>query len=215
VTRAFTEGVRRVLSAPAVLIGVAAAAVSSPLYPNAASRRVLIEFVLVGSFLLGGVIDRYARARPTRAYGFFGACGMHAGAMLRLAVAELLLYLVADNLPDARAALALALAVNLVGVYARVRLVVEDRRSALGAALAAIRFIRRRPLGCVAIYACWTAAMAALAMVARAAAPIVLLPELATATVFFQSALAHVNYTAAPPLQWPESPAAEAIVNHR
>ena len=215
VARAFTEGIRRVLAAPAVLIGVAAVTLLSPLYPTTASRRVLVEFVLVGSFLIGGVIDRYARARPTRGYGFFGACGRHFGAMLRLAVAEILLYLAADNLPDARAAVAVAIAVNLVGLFARVRLVVEDRRSALGAALAAVRFIRRRPLACVAVYAVWTGAMAAVAMVARGAAPILLLPEVATATVFFQSALAHVSYTAAPPLQWPESPAAEAIANHR
>lgn len=213
--RAFTEGVRRVLAAPAVLIGIAAAALLSPLYPNIASRRALVEFVLVGSFLMGGVIDRYARARPTRGYGFFGACGRHVAAMLRLALAEALLYLVADNLPDARAAVALAIAVNFVGLYARVRLVVEDRRSALGAVLAAVRFVRRRPLQCLAIYALWTGAMAAVAMVTRGAAPILLLAEVATATVFFQSALAHVSYTAAPPLQWPESPAAEAIANHR
>src|SRR3954469_17426910 len=148
VAHAFTEGVRRVLSAPAVLVGLAAVALPSPLYPNTASRRVLVEFVLVGSFLLGGVIDRYARARPTRGYGFFGACGRHFAAMLRLAAAEILLYPAADNLPDARAAFALAVAVNFVGVYARVRLVVEDRRSALGAALAAMRFIRRRPFAC-------------------------------------------------------------------
>jgi hypothetical protein len=29
----------------------------------------------------------------------------------------------------------------------------------------------------------------------------------------FQGALAHAGYTAAPPVVWPESPAAEAIVN--
>src|SRR4051812_1922289 len=124
VARAFSEGIKRVLAAPAVLIGLAALALLSPLYPNTASRRVLIEFVLVGSFLLGGVIDRYARARPTHSYGFFGACGRHVAAMLRLAAAELLLYLAADNLPDARVAIAVAIAVNLVCLYARVRIVV-------------------------------------------------------------------------------------------
>jgi hypothetical protein len=35
----------------------------------------------------------------------------------------------------------------------------------------------------------------------------------ASATVLFQSRLAHAEYTAAPPLVWPDSPAAEAIVN--
>ena len=43
-------------------------------------------------------------------------------------------------------ALAIALAVGLACcLYARVRLVVEDRRSALGALLAGGRFIRRNP----------------------------------------------------------------------
>jgi hypothetical protein len=57
--------------------------------------------------------------------------------------------------------------------------------------------------------------MAAVAMAARGAAPVLALPLVASATVFFQSRLAHAGYTAAPPLQWPESPAAEAIANHR
>ena len=35
----------------------------------------------------------------------------------------------------------------------------------------------------------------------------------ASQTAYFQSALAHASYTAAPALVWPESPAAEAIVN--
>jgi hypothetical protein len=215
VAHAFSEGLRRVLSAPAVLVCVAALSLLSPLYPNSASRRILVEFALVASFLAGGVIDRYARARPTRGYGFFGACGRHFPAMLRLAAIEVLLYLGADNLPDARVALAAVVVVNLFGVFARVRLVVEDRRSALGAMLAAVRFVRRHPAGAIAVYAVWTAAMAAVAMTARGAAPVLALPLVASATVFFQSRLAHAGYTAAPPLQWPESPAAEAIANHR
>jgi hypothetical protein len=35
----------------------------------------------------------------------------------------------------------------------------------------------------------------------------------ASETVFFQGALAHAAYTAAPPLLWPDSPAAETIGN--
>ena len=35
----------------------------------------------------------------------------------------------------------------------------------------------------------------------------------ASETAFFQGALAHAGYTAAPAVVWPESPAAEAIVN--
>ena len=215
VAHAVSDGVRRVLAAPALLAGVAAISLLSPLYPNTASQRVLVEYALVSAFLLGGILDRYARARPTRGYGFFGACGRHFGAMLRLTLVEALLYLAADNLPDVRAALAVALAVNLLGVYARVRIAVEDRRSALGAMLAAWRFIRRNAVAAIVVYALWIAAFAAVATAARGAAPILLLPLFASATVLFQSRLAHAGYTAAPPLEWPESPAAEAIANRR
>ena len=215
VAHAGSDGVRRVLAAPALLAGVAAISLLSPLYPNTASRRALVEYAIVSAFLLGGILDRYARGRPTRGYGFFGACGRHLGAMLRLTVVEALLYLAADNLPDVRAALAAALAVNLVAVYAKVRIAVEDRRSALGAMLASWRFIRRNAAAAIVVYALWAAAVAAVATIARGAAPILLLPLFASATALFQARLAHAGYTAAPPLEWPESPAAEAIANRR
>jgi hypothetical protein len=207
-------GIRRVLSAPAVLASVAALSLLSPLYPNTASPRVLVECALVSAFLCGGVVDRYARARPTRATGFFGACGRHFGAMLRLAAIEVLLYLAADNLPSVYAAVALAALVNLILLYARVRLVVEDRRSAIGAAVAAWRFVVRQP-SAAAVYVVWAAAILVTARYARGAAPIFFLPLLASATIFFQSRLAHAGYAAAPPVEWPESPAAEAIANRR
>ena len=37
----------------------------------------------------------------------------------------------------------------------------------------------------------------------------------ASETAFFQARLAHAGYTAAPPVVWPESPAAESIGNAR
>ena len=92
VTRAFSEGIQRVVSAPLLLIAIAAVSFAYPLHPFAAPVRVLAEYAVVVSFLLGGVIDRYARARPTRAYGFFGACGRHFAAMLRLAAIEIALF---------------------------------------------------------------------------------------------------------------------------
>ncbi|HEY2435218.1 MAG TPA: hypothetical protein VGI12_21285 [Vicinamibacterales bacterium] len=213
--RACVDGIRRVVSAPVLLVCTAAAALLTPLHPTVASRRILFEFVLIGSFVAGGAIDRYARARPTRATGFFGACGRHLGGMLRLAALEALLYLAADNLPQARVAQAVVVIVNLLFVYARVRLVVEDRRSAIGAVLAAGRFVRRNVAAAVGVYGVWAAAALATASVLRGAAPIVVLPMLASAAVLFQSRLAHVAYTAAPPVEWPESPAAEAIANRR
>src|SRR5262245_2274173 len=46
-------------------------------------------WLVLWSFLSGGILDRYARERPTRARGFFGACGAHFPAMLRLGFGEL------------------------------------------------------------------------------------------------------------------------------
>jgi hypothetical protein len=225
------EGMRRLLAAPAVLAGALVCGVLLPpgdAISLGAPRRLLAAQFLVWSFLLGGVIDRYARARPTRAHGFFAACGGHLAAMLRLGVIEAALYLAADNLPSRAAAIALVLAVNAVAAYARVRLVVEDRRSALGSLLAGARFIRRHALAATAQYVLFALPMAAVILAMRrldlqppvaelaAAAQILLVLWLfASATVLFQSRLAHATYTAAPPAAWPESPAAEAIANAR
>jgi hypothetical protein len=215
VAHAFSDGIRRVLSAPLLLAGVAAASLLSPFYPRTASARVLVEYALAWSFLSGGVIDRYARDRPTRGYGFFGACGRHFGAMLRLTLVEAaVLYLAMTRLEDRRAAITSAAVLALLSIYARVRIGVEDRRSAAGALLASARFLRRNPAG-AALCLLWIAAGVPLAYTARGAAPILLLPWLATTTAFFQSRLAHARYTAAPPLEWPDSPAAETIANHR
>jgi hypothetical protein len=41
----------------------------------------------------------------------------------------------------------------------------------------------------------------------------VLVASWASAIALFQARLAHASYTAGPPLEWPESPAAEAITN--
>jgi hypothetical protein len=215
VAHAFTDGIRRVLSAPALLVCVAAISLSSPLYPNIASRRILFEFVLVGSFMAGGIIDRYARMRPTRAFGFFGACGRHLGAMLRLAAIEILFYLAVDNLLTwTAAAIGGVSVISMYMVYARVRLVVEDRRSAFGAFGAAVRFVNRNPAA-VAIFVLWSIPAVVALRYARGAAPILLLPLYASATALFQSRLSHAGYTAAPRLEWPESPAAETIANPR
>ena len=41
-------------------------------------------WLVLWSFLSGGVLDRYARMRPTRTPGFFAACGTHFWRFLRL-----------------------------------------------------------------------------------------------------------------------------------
>ena len=49
-------------------------------------------WLVLWSFLSGGVLDRYARMRPTRTAGFFAACGTHFWRFLRLGVLALLVY---------------------------------------------------------------------------------------------------------------------------
>jgi hypothetical protein len=212
--------------------------------------------LLLWTFLSGGILDRFARDRPTRSVGFFAACGMYGSRLVRLGLLAALTYwvlfgpvqdllfgtvflaLVENASPPVQTAVGLGLyalfgallgGVGLVFDYARVRAVVEDRRSAIGAVLAGWRFVRRRPLGCAGLYA----ANSLLLLAALAAVPLVtagvgvgsLIAALlglgarsagrllfyAAETAYFQSQLAHAGYVAAPTPRWPESPAAEAL----
>jgi hypothetical protein len=220
-------------------------------------------YVVLWLFVAGGVIDRYARDRATRAHGFFSACGVFFFRFLRLAVVVLAVYafffayvhpwLFGSLYPKMtrdlsvertafliRAALyvvfGLALAAfNLLFDYAKVRAVVEDRRSMLGAVVSAWRFIRRNAsavtglylldaalfLGAIAVYALvapgagrtgwsmWMAfAVGQLYVLARLWVKLVFW---ASEAALFQSRLAHAGYVAAAKPTWPDSPAAEAI----
>jgi hypothetical protein len=210
---------------------------------SAADARTAVAWLLLGSFGAGGVLDRYARNRATRGRGFFGACGAHFPSMLRLGILIVAIDIAIWNLvlggrPDEGVRLAFAaaacLAVHLVAHFARVRLVVEDRRSAIGAWLGGWRFVRRHAAA-AGLYAIFSVAAAGGALVypaiegAAAAASwrmavvagavfisldaALLLAAYASAIALFQARLAHAGYTAAPPIVWPESPAAEAIAN--
>ncbi len=224
----------------------------------------MAAWLVLWSFLSGGVMDRYARIRPTRAHGFFAACGTHFWRFLRLGVLALAAYAflfgvvhgllldtayarVTRNMTEERSAFAvrlagyvvfgaLLIAVNLVVDYARVRIVVEDRRSAAAAVLAGARFIRRNR-GTILLYLLNGTAFVLLLAVYAAATPgapgggvwmwvtlalgqayivarhYLKLLFYASEIAFFQSALAHASYTAAPAVVWPDSPAAEAILN--
>jgi len=46
-------------------------------------------WLVLWAFLSGGIIDRFARDRATRARGFFAACGAHIGPVLRLGLVAL------------------------------------------------------------------------------------------------------------------------------
>jgi hypothetical protein len=223
-----------------------------------------LALYLVGwAFLSGGILDRYARQRPIHVHGFFAASGVYGFRFLRLAVAAGLVYcwLFAyihpwlfttqfDNLTRGmnaeRTAFlvraifyllfgAILIAVNLVVDYTKVRIVVEDRRSALGSITAAIRFIRNHPRQVLALYGLNSLTFLILIAVWALLAPgaggaglpmwagfvlgqlyilarlLMKLQFIASQIALFQANLAHANYVSAPVLVWPDSPAAEAI----
>ena len=222
----------------------------------------LAIYLVMWTFLSGGILDRYARQRPTRAPGFFAACGVYFWRFLRLALVAGAVYwalftyvhrwllddayewLIVDVSVERVAFLwrfglyavfgAALAAVNITIDYARIRLVVEDRRSAIGALSAALGFLGRNPGRTVGLYALnglvflgliavWAVvdpgAGGGLSMwVAFAATQLYLLARLAlklqfmaSQTALFQRSLAHADYTAAPLPEWPDSPAAETI----
>jgi hypothetical protein len=226
---------------------------------------VTAAWMIVWSFLSGGLLDRLARDRATRAHGFFAACGVHFWRFARLGAIAFLFYYVlftrvhgwlltdlyevfTQNTTVERTAFAVRVLLylafgamlaftSLMLDYARIRIVVEDRRSAIGGLLAGVRFVLRRPGGTIGLYVLNAAAFVALVLAYAVAAPgaprsgiamwlILALGQLyivarhylklvfyASQTAYFQGALAHAAFGAPPPAVWPDSPAAEAIAN--
>jgi hypothetical protein len=222
-------------------------------------------WLVIWSFLSGGVLDRFARNRPTRTAGFFAACGTHFWRFLRLGIVGWFVYfflfrilhgwifddayerLIRDFTVERRAFVVrlagyavfggVLLLCTMVFDFARVRIVVEDRRSALGALVAAVRFVRRHFGRVAGLYVLNGIAFLVLLAAYAFASPgaprsglhmlvVLLIGELyilgrhylkllfyASETALFQGALAHAEYTAAPVVVWPDSPAVEAITN--
>src|SRR3954453_4271350 len=56
---------------------------------------VTAAWLTIWSFVSGGIIDRFARNRATRARGFFGSSGAHFPAVVRLGLMSLAVYWVA------------------------------------------------------------------------------------------------------------------------
>lgn len=229
---------------------------------NPALAGAAAAYGLLWIFLSGGILDRLARGRPVRAGGFFAACGGYFGRMLRLGVVMLAIYWAlfrylhpwlltrvydhyTRNMTAERSGLLFRLGlylvfalvlftVNMIFDYAKVRLVVEDRRSVISGLGASMRFLRRRflrafglyllnGLGFVMVLRLWFAAepqawesvpwaffVAQLYLLGRIWLRLVFV---ASEVVFFQGELAHAGYTARPPHVWPNSAAAEAIDN--
>jgi hypothetical protein len=115
---------------------------------------------------------------------------------------------------------------------ARVRMVVERRRSAIFAFTAGVRFVRRRLALVFVLYGAlfataalawgvfsaaiwWTdppAGIVRLLDAAQAASVVVAaLVSSAAAVSLFQANLAHATYVAPPPLVWPDAPAVETL----
>jgi hypothetical protein len=225
---------------------------------------LLLVYVLLWTYLSAGIIDRYARRRPTRAQGFAAACGRHALPFSVLAIVGAILYgsvfgylhpwlldtgyaRLTQDLDSERAAFAwrvgayaivgvLVAGANVILDYAKIRIVVEDRRSAIGGLIAAVRFLARNPstagglyllntVTCAALLAAWAAiapsagapaglgVWLALALgqgfiVARLATK---LHFVASQTALFQRRLAHERFTSAPVYRWPDAPIVETL----
>ena len=246
----------------AVLDNLSALADNQPMAVTVAG--VTSAWLVLWSFLSGGVLDRYARGRPTRTTAFFAACGRHFWRFLRLGLLAFAVYFIlfqtvhpwlfesfyprlTGDLTVERTAFlirlgcyavfgTLLIASNLAFDYARIRLVVEDRRSATGALIAGIRFVRRHR-GAVRLYMVNGAAYLCLVLAYALLAPglpasgvrmwltlalgqlFILMRQYlkllfyASETAYFQGTFAHASYTAGPLFEWPESPAAEAVLN--
>jgi hypothetical protein len=225
------------------------AAADSSFSPSMA-RQLTLWLAAACIVLSGSAVDRYARQRPLDARTFWGVSGELGFRLVRLAGAAALLVTVplwilslafsAIPYPGARLNgwLLLLLLILSVGVLlagtaihdcARVRMVVERRRSALFAIAAGLRFVWRH-LGPVAalevlhiatLWAIWEVAAliggkgllpASLSGVALLTGALV---GLSAMTSLFQASLAHAGYVAPPRLVWPDSPAIETLGERR
>ena len=213
----------------------------------------------VSLFLAGGALDRLARDHAIGTGAFFSASGVYFVRFIRLGVIASAVYwvlfvpyhgwlfnsvypvLTADVTVERtafliRLVLYAAFAVplffvNILFDYAKIRAVVEDRRSMIGAVIASWRFVWRHPgavwglymlnaglfLIVIAIYFLIAPggsanllafAIGQLYIVLRV---IVRLQFTASQTSLFQGRLAHAGYVARPVPRWPDSPTAEAI----
>jgi len=227
--------------------------------PPTAVVWVVVAQLMVSTFLIGGVLDRLARDHAIGAGGFFSACGVYVFRFLRLSIVSVAVYAflfvtvhrwlfdgvyprLLEGLAAERTAFFYRLGLyaifglpvvfaNLVFDYAKVRAVVEDRRSMVGALSAGWRFVRRNLGAAIGLYALNSLALVAVLLLYYLAAPgaaanavafaigqlfIVLrvisrLQFAASQTALFQGRLAHAGYTARPVAKWPDSPAADAI----
>jgi hypothetical protein len=220
-------------------------------------------YIVFWIFLAGGILDRYARDRATRTVGFFASCGAFFFRFLRLGAIQWMVYAllfgvmhpwlfdrlyprITHEVTVERTAFLARLALYLVfGVlvaacsmifdYAKVRAVVEDRRSMLSAVAQAIGFIQRNYAAAVLLFlanfALFAVVVAFYGLIAPGAGSTglsvwgglfvgqlyvvarlwVKLVFWGSETALFQSRLAHAGYVNRQEPTWPESPIADAI----
>lgn len=220
-------------------------------------------YIVLWLFAAGGILDRYARDRAIGSHGFFSASGVFFFRFLRLAVVQWLVYAflfgylhawlfdrlyprITHEVNVERTAFFVRLALYgvfgilvsacmLIFDYAKVRAVVEDRRSMLGALRSALGFIERNYAAAVGLFILNLTMFAVIVGLYALVAPgaggdgpsiwigfaigqIYIAARLwmklvfwASETALFQSRLAHAGYVARPVPTWPESPAAEAL----
>ncbi len=213
----------------------------------------------VSLFLAGGALDRLARDHAIGTGAFFSACGVYFVRFIRLGIIASIAYwvlfvpyhdwlfdrvypaLTADITVE-RSAFLIRLGlyaafavplffVNILFDYAKIRAVVEDRRSMIGAVIASWRFIWRHPIAVWALYKLNALLFLLVIAIYFLIAPggqanllafaigqfyivlrvMVRLQFTASQTALFQGHLAHAGYVARPVPKWPDSPAAEAI----
>lgn len=220
-----------------------------------AQMSTLVAFLVLWVFLSGGIIDRLGRDARSSATRFFAACGACFLPLLRLALVTLVSYwavltYVAPALADLAdgagetthlvlyGVLATTLfALSLILDYARVRLVIEDRRSAAGAIAASLRLLRAhfaRMLGVQAAFwlllVVWIAARGAVSQGALALPPDGAAGSLALALLFaggellaklsltgaqvslYQQALASAGWVARQEPSWPDDASADPAI---
>jgi hypothetical protein len=217
-------------------------------------------YLAISIFLSGGIIDRLARARPLGATVFLSTCARFVMRLVRLTLVAGALYWVlfrwvhpllmqvllprvaGESALEPRVVawrvlfyvlfLALVASVTLIVDMARVRLVVEDRRSVLSALTSGGRFVRRRPGRMTGLFLLNLLGQAVLArlylqigppadmptwVVLLAAETYVLarvwarLAFIGSEVAFFQGELAHATYAAPAPPRWPDSASVEAL----
>lgn len=206
---------------------------------TSAQTATLALLFLIWVFLSGGIVDRLARDARSSSRRFFAACGSCFGPLVRLGLIALAAYgavltwiepalanLAAGLEGAARMTLFGALAILLFALalvldYARIRIVIEDRRSAIGGVLASLRMLRATPGRIVAaqalfwfVLALWGSLRGLTQDVVTsellAAGELVLkLALVATQASIYQQTLASAGWVARAEPKWPDEPSGD------